>query len=144
MRTARKKKYATVLTVCAGIICAGVLVLRSCGMSAEERALVEGLNRYGPIIGRGGEVRRADILHGRDERIAFVESIDIWSGATKRKVIRGLKNETAATNDVPFRADILDGSGRVIGEARGYRVEGFGSSVLECVWHEDEAAGTAP
>jgi hypothetical protein len=83
-----------------------VLVGVGCDRNPEHRAAIENLNNHPEIIERGGVVKE---LEFREEQRGGV---------------------------FPFRGDILDAQGNVIGNVNGARVEGFGTRVNRIRWND--------
>jgi len=93
-----------------GILLSAVFVTLAfgCDRNPERRAALENLNNHPEIVQRGGVVKEIEM---RDPQRGGV---------------------------YPFRGDILDAEGNVIGTVNGARVEGFGTRINRIRWEGQE------
>jgi len=116
----------------------GLMLFDSCRPSQEGKITTWAANNYHEVVERGAHVDKVDLIRDRDERIAFVENLPphVMSEAEKRDNIAYIEAGKAPEQDAPWRGDILDREGRVVGTISGYRIQGFGTFIAECKWYE--------
>ncbi len=103
---ANKKKWIAVAAV-AGLALAGAALFVLLQPDEELDNTLKALNGYGEIQEHGGHVETVTWMQGRG---------------------RG--------GGQGFQADVLGSDGSLIGKVRGYRVEGFGTTVRQSRWKD--------
>lgn len=127
-------------------LAAAMLPLSGCGPSAEERKIIEALNKQPELLERGGRVKKVEVREGG------------WGGGPRQGGGRGGEarggggrgerqvGDAAPRPERPggaparggfygIEAEIVDAKGVAIGRLRSQRVEGFGTMKPRIKWY---------
>ncbi|HEO70403.1 MAG TPA: hypothetical protein ENN80_04010 [Candidatus Hydrogenedentes bacterium] len=118
------------------IVVLAVVVFDPFAPPYEEVKTQEAAATFPEVAARNAHVERIRFITDKAGRIEFIESLDTMEEFEKQRYIEGIEEGVIHDGDAPFVGDVVDANGNVIGEVRGFRVEGIGTYVRECIWFD--------